>query len=95
VQAIDAADKYNLWLRKNAAGKLPRKTAPGIPAPADRGRVGVAARGGLEVGAAEFRDTHYPMPEGINAYEWFAGAQSSNGKVQLIRPAKAQSAGPA
>ena len=26
-----------------------------------------AARGGLEVGAAEFSDTRYPMPDGLNA----------------------------
>lgn len=42
-----------------------------------------AARGGLEVSTAEYRDTRYPMPEGLNAHEWFAGAQSSNGRLQL------------
>lgn len=42
-----------------------------------------AARGGLKVNSAEFRDLRYPMDD-IKNYEWFSGAQSSNGKVQLI-----------
>jgi formylglycine-generating enzyme required for sulfatase activity len=35
------------------------------------------------VNSAEFRDQHYPMDD-LKNYEWYSGAQSSNGKVQLI-----------
>lgn len=35
VQAIDASDKYNLWLRKNAADKLPKEDGALGFAPAD------------------------------------------------------------
>lgn len=84
VQAIDAGDKYNLWLRKNAADKLPKEDgALGFLRLPTETEWEFAARGGLEVGAAEFSDTRYPMPDGLNAYEWFGGAQSSNGKLQL------------
>ncbi len=36
VQAVEAADKYNLWLRKNAAGKFAQgRWCARLPAPAD------------------------------------------------------------
>ncbi len=82
--AMQLSDAYNLWLRENSPDSLPQEDgALGFMRLPTEIEWEFAVRGGLEVSTAEYRDSRYPMLEGINAYEWFAGAQSSNGRLQL------------
>ena len=82
--AVNAADKYNIWLRKNAEKEIPKEDGKSgflrLPTEIEWE---FSARGGMKVNSAEFRDLRYPMNE-LKEYEWFSGAQSANGRLQLI-----------
>jgi formylglycine-generating enzyme required for sulfatase activity len=84
-EAAAFAARLSRYLRRSATDRLPRvdEAVTFVRLPTED-EWEFAARGGAAVDASDFAAATYPMAEGMNAYEFFQGARSADGRVRPI-----------
>jgi formylglycine-generating enzyme required for sulfatase activity len=83
--ALDFGDRYTQWLQANASDRLPREEGiPGFLRLPTEVEWAFATQGGLSVTPSDFQERVFPMDGALSQYVWFAGPQSSNGRIRPI-----------